>query len=143
MAGNRFGPLSEWGRQFARRGITTLVIGTRGSDWAWSYGGGLYGGSYERLDEAPLDVTGAVGALRRLGHNQVLLAGQSLGAVKIVFAQATAPIEGVVGVIPRSGPRFSADALAAGTSSPGPAKTSRPPARSSSRIGGSALARAA
>jgi dienelactone hydrolase len=112
VAGTRFGPVSEWGRQLAQHGFTTLVIGTRGSEWSWSHGNQRYGATYERIDEAPLDVTGAVDALRSLGQRQFILAGQSLGAVKVVYTQATAPIDGVVGVVPRSGPRFSPDALA-------------------------------
>src|SRR5207237_7261468 len=96
LAGNRKGALAAWGREMAARGFTVLVIGTRGSDWEWSHGGRAYGGAHERLAETPLDLGGAVDALRELGHTRFLLAGQSLGAVKVTYTQATAPIEGVV-----------------------------------------------
>ena len=112
VAGSRFGPLSDWGWRLAARGSTALVVATRGSDRVWEHGGRKYGGAYERLAEAPLDLGGATDALRALGHRRFILAGQSLGAVKVVVTQATAPLDGVVGVVPKSGPSFAPAALA-------------------------------
>ena len=105
--------LVPWGRELARRGFTALCIDTRGSGMEWSHGGKLHGAGHERVSEAPLDIGGAVDVLRERGSRQFLLAGNSLGAVKVTYTQAWAPVEDAVGIVPRSGPCFSAEALAA------------------------------
>jgi len=64
------------------------------------------------VDETPRDIRGAIDALRRRGHDRFILAGHSLGSVKVVYTQATSPIEGVVGIVPWAGPRFAQSALA-------------------------------
>jgi dienelactone hydrolase len=112
FGGSRTSNIRLWGQELARRGFPAFAIGTRGSDRAWEHGGRRHGGAYEWLDEAPRDVRGAIDALRRRGHRRFILAGQSLGCVKVVYAQAVSPIEGVVGVVARAGPRFAASALA-------------------------------
>jgi dienelactone hydrolase len=110
--GNRTGSIRLWGQALARLGFPAFVIGTRGSDRSWLHGGRRYGGAHEWLDEAPRDLRGAIDALRRRGHRRFILAGQSLGAVKVVYTQAVSPVDGVVGVVPRAGPQFAAGALA-------------------------------
>ena len=112
FGGSRTSNIRLWGHALARRGFPVFVIGTRGSDRSWAHGGRRYGGAHEWLDEAPRDLRGAVDALRRRGHDRFVLAGQSLGCVKVVYTQAVSPIEGVVGIVPRAGPRFAAGALA-------------------------------
>jgi dienelactone hydrolase len=112
FGGSRGSSIRLWGQELARRGFPAFVVGTRGSDRAWTHGGRRYGGAHEWLDEAPRDLRGAADALRRRGHEQFILAGQSLGCVKVVHAQAVSPVEGVVGVVARAGPRFAPDALA-------------------------------
>ena len=111
FAGNRSHPIRLWGRELAARGFPAFVIGNRGSDRAWTHDGRSYGANYEWLDEAPRDISGAVDALRRRGHERFILAGQSLGCVKIAYTQAVSPIDGVVGIAPRAGPRFAASSL--------------------------------
>jgi dienelactone hydrolase len=101
-----------WGQELARLGLPAFVIGNRGSDRSWPHGGRRYGGSHEWVDETPRDVRGAIDALRRRGHDSFILAGHSLGCVKVVYTQATSPIDGVVGIVPWAGPRFAESALA-------------------------------
>jgi dienelactone hydrolase len=112
FGGSRTSNIRLWGLELARRGFPAFVIGTRGSDRSWTHAGRRYGGAYEWLDEAPRDLRGAVDALRRRGHGRFVLAGQSLGCVKVVYTQAASPVEGVVGIVARAGPRFAAGALA-------------------------------
>ena len=112
FGGSRTSNIRLWGRELAQRGFPAFVIGTRGSDRSWTHEGRRYGGAYEWLDETPRDLRGAVDALRRRGHGRFILAGQSLGCVKVVYTQAVSPVEGVVGIVPRAGPRFAAGALA-------------------------------
>lgn len=112
VGGNRQGVGQvAWSRELAQRGFPAMPIDTRGHDWDWSHGGREYGAGQERLDESPRDIAGAVAALRERGYTRFLLAGQSLGTVKIAYTMATAPIEGVVGVVLRSGPWFTTDVL--------------------------------
>jgi dienelactone hydrolase len=103
---------AKLGRALARRGHTALNIDTRGMGWQWSWNGKQYGLGHTRIDECPLDIAAAVDYMRKLGHRRFLLSGQSGGALKVAYTQAAAPVEGVVGVVIWTGPRFSAEALA-------------------------------
>ena len=109
VGGDRHGAgIVGWARGLVQRGHPVLLINTRGSTWGWSHAGRPYGAGHERLDESPRDIQGAVAAMRAQGHDRVLLAGQSLGTVKIAYtlAQAQGPIAGVAGAVLRSGPLF-------------------------------------
>src|SRR5262245_13982006 len=90
---------AQLGRALARRGHPALCIDTRGRGWQWSWNGRLYGLGHTRIDEYPLDIAAAVDCMRTLGHRRFLLVGQSGGAVNVAYTQATAPVEGVVGVV--------------------------------------------
>jgi alpha/beta superfamily hydrolase len=65
------------------------------------------GTAFEDLDEAPRDIRAGVEWLRSRAHQRVAIAGHSLGAVKCIFTQATAPIPRLAALIAISPPRLA------------------------------------
>jgi pimeloyl-ACP methyl ester carboxylesterase len=99
------------GEGLSLRGTAVLALNTRGHDIVariMGPSGPVLGGTaFEDLDEAPLDVRAGFEWLRSRGHERVVIAGHSLGAVKCIFTQATAPLDGLAGLIAISPPRLA------------------------------------
>ncbi|MCA9150425.1 MAG: alpha/beta fold hydrolase [Planctomycetales bacterium] len=94
-----------------RAGISTLRVNTRGHDGvstaATDAGGKLFGAAYEIVADCRQDLSAWIELLRQRGYQRIGLMGHSLGALKVVFAQATQPQPCVVKVIAVSPPRLS------------------------------------
>ena len=99
------------------RGISTVIINTRGHDYlnltVRSGRSQTLGAAYERVDECPQDINAWVEFLTNQGHQNVVLLGHSLGAIKTLYAQAHAPCPEVKAVCGLSATRLSYDALLA------------------------------
>lgn len=81
------------GRQTAARGFTFVSGNNRGhhigAELRRKDGQRLLGGGWwERLEETPLDIAAWIAFACALGDSRVVLAGHSLGAVKVPFYQA-------------------------------------------------------
>jgi len=109
-SGMSFGsqPYVDLGRDVAARGLTFLTGNTRGHDGLALMSRGdeiVAGGSaWELYEEAPLDISAWLDALRALGVDRVALAGHSLGGAKVVHFQAQQPDPRVAGIILASPP---------------------------------------
>lgn len=75
----------------ARAGYTVLATNTRMANYGVFFGGGL-------LNRTPLDLDAALGLLRRLDFQQVVLVGFSMGATIVTHYQALRRPAEVVGV---------------------------------------------
>jgi hypothetical protein len=70
-------------------GVPVVLFNTRGHDVVAGHSGGKrVGNAYEVLDECRLDMAAAVDWCAERGFKRVCLLGSSLGAVKVVYAQA-------------------------------------------------------
>jgi hypothetical protein len=92
-------------------GVGVLRVNTRGHDLmstaATPQGGMRAGAAYELVDECRHDLAAWAGWLRRNAGPRVGLLGHSLGAVKCLYAQASAPDPAIAGLIAISPPRLS------------------------------------
>ena len=92
-------------------GYATLCVNTRGHDGvnttATDRGGILQGAAYEIVDPCRLDVEAWVNLVSSRGFEESVLVGHSLGALKIVYADAYQHCTGVRKVIAISPPRLS------------------------------------
>lgn len=110
--GHAFTPLMRaLSEGLAAAGVAVLALNTRGHDIisrvARPDGAGLGGVAFEDLDEAPQDVHAGVRWLVARGHTRVAITGHSLGAVKCIYTQATAPLPEVACLIALSPPRLA------------------------------------
>ena len=92
-------------------GYVVLRVNTRGHDGvstaSTTQGGRLQGAAYERVDDCRLDIQAWVRYLVDLDCRHVTLLGHSLGAIKIMYAQAQQPQAEVDRLIAVSPPRLS------------------------------------
>ena len=92
-------------------GIGALRVNTRGHDGvstaATDSGGKLQGAAYEQVDECRLDVAAWVDYLVERGVSRIGLLGHSLGAIKILYAQAHQPQPQVTRLVTISPPRLA------------------------------------
>lgn len=101
----------EIARQAAAQGIATLRVNTRGAG-ALSLqtgpdGARRQGAAYEKVNECVYDIAAWVAWLQQRGHERIGLIGHSLGAVKAIYSQATAPLSAVTCLVAHSPPRLS------------------------------------
>lgn len=104
-------PLRTVAELLAKRGIGAAILSNRGHDWLsmnrrdqrW------IGAAYERFEDSALDLGAAAAWLRQQGHERIVLAGHSLGGLKVGYTAAHALPEGVVGVALCSAPRLPDD----------------------------------
>ena len=64
------------------------------------------GAAYEIVSDCQLDLSSWIGLLRQRGFRRILVAGHSLGAIKVLFAQAHKPQKEVVGLATFSASRL-------------------------------------
>lgn len=82
------------GRALAERGFTVITGNNRGHDFGFvlrrndSGERVLGGGGWELFDESPYDIASWIGFAEELGYHGVVLAGHSLGALKVCYFQA-------------------------------------------------------
>lgn len=92
-------------------GVGVLRVNTRGHDLIstalTASGGRLQGAAYERVDDCRHDVQAWIDFLVQRGVHHVLLAGHSLGGVKVLYSQAHQMHSHVRGMIAISPPRLS------------------------------------
>lgn len=95
------------GREMARRGYSFLTGNTRGHDGFTLLWRGDQptpsGGSFERFDESPRDLSAWLDVASASGLQGVVLAGHSMGAAKVVYYQALkqdSRVHGLVAVSP-------------------------------------------
>ncbi len=91
----------ELGVRLAAQGIAFLSANRRGHDIVsnGARGGALQGYAHESVDHSRLDYAAWVEMLRGRGHTSIALAGHSGGAVRAVYTQSKAHVEGVEAVI--------------------------------------------
>jgi hypothetical protein len=98
------------GRELAARGFTFITGNNRGHDFGFvlrrAPGGriALGGGGWERFSESPYDVGAWVTFTTNLGFRGVILAGHSLGALKVGYYQALRQDDRVLGIVAASPP---------------------------------------
>ena len=109
--------LKHLARFYASRGISPVLINTRGHDYlnltVRSGRSVTLGAAYEQIDECPADLNAWVDFLVGQGHRNILLTGHSLGAIKTLYAQAHDPHPQVVAVCGLSATRLSHESLRA------------------------------
>lgn len=100
-------------------GAAALTINTRGHDLASVAsaidGPRRAGAAFEDVSRASEDLSAWLAFLRSRGYARLGLIGHSLGAVKAVYAQATAPDDAVACLAAISPPRLSCSYFLAGT----------------------------
>jgi pimeloyl-ACP methyl ester carboxylesterase len=108
------------GRALAAIGHSFLAVNTRGHDvtaflWNIFEEKRVSGGSaWERLEAAPHDIAGWIAAAEKLGAGQVILAGHSQGAAKVLLYQAErtdSRVQGIVLASPDLHGHWSADVV--------------------------------
>jgi hypothetical protein len=98
------------GRELAARGFTFVTGNNRGHDFGFVLRRAsdgritLGGGGWERFSESPYDVGAWVTFATTLGFRGVLLAGHSLGALKVGHYQALRQDSRVLGIVAASPP---------------------------------------
>jgi pimeloyl-ACP methyl ester carboxylesterase len=96
-------------------GIEALLVNTRGHDSVFGASLGnvrqRFGAAYELVDDCRHDVAAWIEFLISRGHQNIILIGHSLGAVKAVYAQAHENFPEVTAVIAISCPRLSYSAF--------------------------------
>ncbi len=92
-------------------GISVVVVNTRGHDMlnttAWAGKSKSVGAALENVGDAQFDVPAWVEFLNRQGHQNILVLGHSLGAIKLLYAQAFNPHPKVRAAICLSATRLS------------------------------------
>lgn len=105
------GVLARIADDAVQSGYPVLRINTRGHDLAaflpGPHGPVRGGAAFEHVAEAPLDIAAWADGLSQRGFRRVVLVGHSLGGVKALRSQSTAPHPAVTGVIGLNPPRFS------------------------------------
>ncbi|MDA1016286.1 MAG: alpha/beta fold hydrolase [Planctomycetota bacterium] len=105
---------------FQQRGIAALRVNTRGHDGVCTVsgddGGRLQGAAYEIVDDCRFDVEAWVCFLVERGYRRIALLGHSLGAVKVLHAQAHQPHAAVTRVIAVSPPSLAHERFVRGLS---------------------------
>lgn len=103
--------LASLAESLQKAGLATICGNTRGHDGvnttATDRGGILQGAAYEIVDHCRMDVEAWVKSACERGYEEVVLIGHSLGALKIVYADAYQHTQGVTKVIAISPPRLS------------------------------------
>lgn len=78
--------------RLSENGIAALRVNTRGHDGistaSTTFGGKQQGAAYEIVDDCRLDVSAWIEFLAQQGHTRIGLIGHSLGAIKVLYAQA-------------------------------------------------------
>jgi pimeloyl-ACP methyl ester carboxylesterase len=96
---------------FASLGLATLRVNTRGHDIVSTAGTDRgpkrQGGAFEIVDDCRHDVAGWLDFLAARNLPRVAIVGHSLGAVKAIYALASAPHEAAQAVVAISPPRLS------------------------------------
>jgi pimeloyl-ACP methyl ester carboxylesterase len=96
-------------------GLSVLSINTRGHDSVFGATLGnvrrRFGAAYETVDDCRHDIAAWIDFLKSRGHQRLVLIGHSLGAIKAVYAEASAKYPEVAAVIAVSGPRLSYSAF--------------------------------
>ncbi len=92
-------------------GAAVLRVNTRGHDLMSSgpstFGGGLQGAAFERIDEAPLDLRAWIDLLHERGYRRVGLLGHSMGAIKVILLLAGGDPPPIAALAALSPPRLS------------------------------------
>jgi acetyl esterase/lipase len=86
-------------RRLTAAGVAYLKLNTRGHDVVARGGRRLAGAAFERFQDSVEDVRAAVALARRAGYRQVVLAGHSTGANKVLYYAARVRDRRVRGVI--------------------------------------------
>ncbi len=98
-------------------GISVVVVNTRGHDMVntttWSGKSQSVGAAFEHVDDAQYDIPAWVEFLLGRDHNNVLVLGHSLGAIKTLYAQAHQPHDKIRALICLSATRLSYQKLMA------------------------------
>ena len=101
-------PSNPRAERFRDMGIPVALFNTRGHDVIAGHSGGhKVGNAWEVLDECRLDLLAVVDWMAERGYSRVGSMGSSLGAVKVVYAQAKNQDPRVAAVISLSPLRFS------------------------------------
>lgn len=100
--------LADW---LTAAGVAALRVNTRGHDGistaSTAAGGQLQGAAYEIVDECRYDIAAWIDFMVERGFERVVLIGHSLGALKVLYAQAKAPHDSVHQIVALSAPRLS------------------------------------
>ncbi len=92
-------------------GVAALSVNTRGHDGistaSTTFGGKRQGAAFEIIDDCRYDVSAWVQFLTKRGHRRIGLLGHSLGAIKVVYAQAHTRETNVTRVIALSPPSLN------------------------------------
>ena len=86
-------PLAVFGQAVAEHGYHGFVINTRGHDWINRAGDltAFGGATYETFEDSAIDLDGALECLNRQGYKRFILIGHSLGCIKSLLYQGSAP----------------------------------------------------
>jgi pimeloyl-ACP methyl ester carboxylesterase len=98
---------------FLARGCAALRVNNRGHDLAYNSPAGRLGAAFETVDECRLDWAAWTDFAEARGFQRIGVWGQSLGAVKTIYALAVQPDPRIVRAITTSPPRFSHSAYKA------------------------------
>jgi len=107
-----FEPMSD---HFLASGCAVLRTNNRGHDLAFNSPGGRLGAAFETVDDCRLDWPAWTDFAEARGFGKIGLWGQSLGAVKTIYALAVQGDSRIVRAITTSPPRFSHSAYRART----------------------------
>lgn len=105
-----FEPMSD---HFLARGCAVLRVNNRGHDLAYNSPVGRLGAAFETVDDCRLDWAAWTDLAESRGFRKIGLWGQSLGAVKTIYALAVQPDPRIARAITTSPPRFSYSAYTA------------------------------
>jgi pimeloyl-ACP methyl ester carboxylesterase len=105
-----FEPISA---AFLERGCAVIRVNNRGHDLAFNSPAGRLGAAFETVDDCRHDWAAWTDLAASRGFRKIGLWGQSLGAVKTIYALATQPDPRIVRAITTSPPRFSYSAYRA------------------------------
>lgn len=105
------GVLEAFAEQVVKAGHAALRVNTRGHDIICTLPGSKApmsgGAAFETISDCVEDVRTWINELARRGFSRVALVGHSMGAVKVLYAQAHDPRPNVVAVVAISPPRFN------------------------------------
>lgn len=105
-------PLLALGQYLHAAGYPVALLENRGHALVTMRGRQVSGASYERFEDCWLDLHAAATWLRNQGHEQVVLLGHSLGALKVTYTYVYHPLPGTVGLALCSPPRLPPPELA-------------------------------
>jgi dienelactone hydrolase len=98
---------------FLDLGCAVMRVNNRGHDLAFNNPAGRLGAAFETVDDCRLDWAAWTDLAEARGFSKIGLWGQSLGAVKTIYALAVQPDPRVARAITTSPPRFSHSAYRA------------------------------